>query len=36
LAQADYLVTGDQGLLDREQYAGVEIVSPRDFLALLA
>ena len=35
LAHADYLVTGDKGLLALETYHGARIVSPRDFLPLL-
>ena len=35
LAQADYLVTGDKGLLRMRQYRGIQIVSPRQFLELL-
>jgi uncharacterized protein len=35
LGQADYLVTGDEGLLARSPYEGVEIVRPRAFLELL-
>jgi len=34
-ARADYLVTGDRQLLARGQLQGVQIVSPRDFLAIL-
>ena len=36
LAEADYLVTGDTGLLALAQYAGMQIVSPRAFLEILA
>ena len=32
---ADYLVTGDRKLQDLEEYQGVRILSPRQFLALL-
>jgi hypothetical protein len=35
LAQAHYLVTGDRGLLDLRAYAGMQIVTPRDFIAVL-
>ena len=35
LAQADYLVTGDKGLIQIRQYAGMSVVSPRQFLAVL-
>jgi hypothetical protein len=34
-AQADYLVTGDRHLLALGQYQGVQIVTPRDFAAIL-
>lgn len=34
-AGADYLVTGDAGLLRIGEYRGVKIVTARDFLALL-
>lgn len=34
-AQADYLVTGDRQLLALEQYQGVRIVTPRDFVAII-
>jgi putative PIN family toxin of toxin-antitoxin system len=34
-AEADYLVTGDAGLLAIDEYRGVRIVSPRDFLGVL-
>ena len=30
--QADYLVTGDRGLLRLVEYMGIEIVSPQEFL----
>lgn len=32
---ADYLVTGDKGLLSVGSYRGVRIVTPRDFLDIL-
>ena len=35
-AQADYLVTGDSGLHRLGRYQGIAIVSPREFLDLLA
>ena len=35
LAQADFLVTGDKGLLALGTYEGTRIVSPRDFLPVL-
>ena len=35
LGGADYLVTGDRGLLDLGQHEGVAILSPREFLGLL-
>ena len=35
LARADYLVTGDRGLLDLVAYAGMRIVTPRAFVELL-
>jgi uncharacterized protein len=35
LGRADYLVTGDRGLLDLGAHAGTRILSPRDFLAAL-
>jgi putative PIN family toxin of toxin-antitoxin system len=35
LARADYLVTGDRGLLELGSYAGVKIVTPREFLTIL-
>lgn len=34
-AGADYLVTGDRHLLSLEQYQGIRIVTPRQFLDLL-
>lgn len=36
LGQAEYIVTGDQGLLRLAEYAGARIVSPKDFVELLA
>ncbi len=33
--EADYIVTGDPHLLTLEEYEGIKIVSPRDFLAVL-
>lgn len=33
--EADYIVTGDPHLLTLENYEGVKIVSPRDFLSVL-
>ena len=35
LVHADYLVTGDRGLLDLGSYAGMKIVTPREFMGLL-
>jgi uncharacterized protein len=35
LGQADYLVTGDKGLLDLGTHEQTHIVSPREFLAAL-
>lgn len=35
IAQADYLVTGDKGLLAMGAYEGTFIVSPREFLNIL-
>jgi predicted nucleic acid-binding protein len=35
-AGADYLVTGDAGLLAIGEYRGVRIVSAREFLLLIA
>ena len=35
LAGADYLVTGDRGLLELESYEGMTIVTPREFMAVL-
>ena len=34
-ANADYVVTGDKDLLDLENYAGINIVTPREFLKIL-
>jgi putative PIN family toxin of toxin-antitoxin system len=34
-ARADYLVTGDRQLLALQSFQGVQIVSPRQFLAIL-
>ncbi len=34
-ARADYLVTGDRQLLALGTFQGVQIVSPRDFVAIL-
>jgi putative PIN family toxin of toxin-antitoxin system len=34
-ARADYLVTGDRQLLALQSFQGVQIVSPREFLAVL-
>ena len=34
VGRAEYLVTGDQGLLDLCEYTGARIVSPRSFLTL--
>jgi putative PIN family toxin of toxin-antitoxin system len=34
-AQADYLVTGDRQLLALRTFQGVQIVNPRDFVAIL-
>jgi predicted nucleic acid-binding protein len=36
LAKADYLVTGDKGLLELEEHERMRIVSPRQFLEILA
>lgn len=35
-ARADYLVTGDQFLLDLVEFRGIQIVTPREFLEILA
>jgi putative PIN family toxin of toxin-antitoxin system len=35
LSRADYLITGDQKLLDLKEYAGTKSVSPREFVAIL-
>lgn len=32
---ADYVVSGDSDLLDLEQYEGVDVVSPDEFVALI-
>jgi uncharacterized protein len=34
-ARADYLVTGDRQLLALQSFQGVQIISPREFLAIL-
>lgn len=34
-ANADYVVSGDNDLLDLKEYKGIKIVSPKDFLAIL-
>jgi predicted nucleic acid-binding protein len=34
--QADYIVSGDGHLLDLREHDGIPIVTPRDFLAILA
>ncbi|MBI2761125.1 MAG: putative toxin-antitoxin system toxin component, PIN family [Chloroflexi bacterium] len=36
LAQVEYLVTGDRGLLDLGTYEGIDIVTPRQFLVVLS
>ena len=36
LGQAEYLVTGDKGLLRLGEYARAKIVSPKDFVELLS
>ena len=36
LGRADYLVTGDKGLLALGNYEGMRIVSPREFVQILA
>lgn len=33
--RADYIVTGDQGLLNLKRYEGIPIVTPKAFLAIL-
>jgi predicted nucleic acid-binding protein len=35
LGRADYLVTGDHGLLALREYAGAKIVGPREFVTIL-
>lgn len=35
LARAEYLVTGDHGLLELGAYEGILIISPREFLQIL-
>jgi putative PIN family toxin of toxin-antitoxin system len=35
LGKAEYLVTGDRELLERGEYAGVKIITPRAFVAIL-
>jgi putative PIN family toxin of toxin-antitoxin system len=35
LAHAEYLVTGDRGLLDLGEYEGMKIITPRQFVQLL-
>jgi len=34
--EADYIVTGDRHLLDLKEHEGTEIVTPADFLAIVA
>lgn len=34
LSKAEYLVTGDRGLLSPREYAGAKIVSPKEFVEL--
>ncbi len=34
-AHADYIVSGDDDLLNLKEYAGIKILSPNDFLAIL-
>lgn len=34
-ARADYIVTGDEDLLDLRHYEGIKIVTPREFLEIL-
>jgi putative PIN family toxin of toxin-antitoxin system len=36
VGQADYLVTGDRGLLSLQNHHGTSIVAPREFLGILA
>ncbi len=33
--RADYIVSGDNHLLDLKEYEGIKIVTPKDFLAVL-
>ncbi len=35
-AHADYIVSGDHHLLDLREYKGIKIVTPNDFLEILA
>lgn len=35
VSKADYIITGDHRLRNLKQYYGIQIVSPRDFWALL-
>ena len=35
LSHADYLVTGDSGLLALETYAGAQIATPKDFVGII-
>lgn len=35
LSKADYLVTGDQGLIELREYSGSRIVSPRELVLIL-
>ncbi len=35
-AQADYIVSGDQDLLNLQEFQGIQIVTPARFLAILA
>jgi putative PIN family toxin of toxin-antitoxin system len=35
-SKADYIVSGDQGLLRVQEYRGIQILSPAAFLAVLA
>lgn len=34
-AHADYIVSGDDDLLDLKEYEGIRILSPNDFLAII-
>lgn len=34
-AQADYIITGDNDLLELKEYEGIKIVAPREFLGIL-